>query len=157
MCLALSSQYAQSVCGCCTQKEGVTLWAQLLGSRTKSRNMLAHLASEPSQEWRSFCSISGTAAGTGMALKLPTIGCSCPPTTQACQPTCLALRSQEAISWQASVQMSNWLLAKDQRQHCCPTCCLGFKTDAELFLHLKHTEVHKVKQISQACCHNHAL
>lgn len=39
--------------------------------------------------------------------------------------------------------MANWLVAKDQRQHCCPTCCLGFKTDTELFVHLKHTKVHK--------------
>ena len=79
--------------------------------------------------------------------------------TPACQLTCLALRSQQAISWEASIQMSNWLLAKDQRQHCCPTCCLGFKTDAELFVHLKHTEVHKVEvlQSSQLCFCRHAV
>ena len=65
--------------------------------------------------------------------------------TRACQLTCPALHSQEAISREASIQMANWLLAKDQRQHCCPICCLGFKTDAELFVHLKHTEVHKVR------------
>lgn len=52
------------------QKTGVTLWAQLLGSHTKNRNMLAQPANEPSQEWRSFFSISGTAAGTGMVLQL---------------------------------------------------------------------------------------
>ena len=49
------------------QKGGVTLWAQLHGSHTKDRNMLARPASEPSLEWRSSFSISGTAAGTGMA------------------------------------------------------------------------------------------
>ena len=59
--------------------------------------------------------------------------------------TCLASCSREPISRESSIQMSNWLLAKDQQQHCCPTCCLGFKTDTELFVHLKHTEVHKVE------------
>ncbi len=43
------------------------------------------------------------------------------------------------------MQMSDWLLAKDQKQHCCPTCCLGFKTEPELFVHLKHTAVHQVR------------
>lgn len=51
--------------------------------------------------------------------------------------------------------MANWLLAKDQRQHCCPTCCLGFQSDAELFVHLKHTQIHEVELLpsSQACCY----
>ncbi|DBB07071.1 hypothetical protein WJX77_009304 [Trebouxia sp. C0004] len=51
--------------------------------------------------------------------------------------------SGEAISAEASVQMSAWLLAKDQRQHCCRTCCLGFQTEPELLVHLKHTAVHQ--------------
>ncbi|KAL0045161.1 hypothetical protein WJX82_010566 [Trebouxia sp. C0006] len=51
--------------------------------------------------------------------------------------------SGEAVSAEASVQMADWLLAKDQKQHCCPTCCLGFKTEPELFVHLKHIAVHQ--------------
>lgn len=62
---------------------------------------------------------------------------------------CGAFCSQEAVSLEASVQMSNWLLAKDQGWHCCRTCCLGFQTEAELFVHLKHTAVHKVLILSQ--------
>lgn len=46
------------------------------------------------------------------------------------------------------MQMSDWLLAKDQKQHCCPTCCLGFKTEPELFVHIKHTAVHQVTDTS---------
>ena len=57
----------------------------------------------------------------------------------------------EAISTQASVQLTNWLLAKDQRQHCCPLCCLGFQTEPELYVHLKHTAVHQVNSLSLEC------
>ncbi len=44
--------------------------------------------------------------------------------------------------------MADWLLAKDQKHHCCPTCCLGFKTEPELFVHLKHIAVHQVRGTS---------
>ena len=56
--------------------------------------------------------------------------------------------SSEAISVEASVQLSNWLLAKDQKRHCCLLCCLGFQTEPELFVHLKHTAVHMVTSLS---------
>lgn len=61
---------------CCTQNGGATLQARLLGSHIKTRSMPAHPVSEPSQEWRSFFSISGTAVGTGMSLELPAAGSS---------------------------------------------------------------------------------
>ena len=61
--------------------------------------------------------------------------------------------SQQPISREASLQMSNWLLAKDQRLHCCPTCCLGFQTETELYVHLKHTEVHKVRLLQSLPMH----
>ena len=52
--------------------------------------------------------------------------------------------SHESVALEASIQMSDWLAAKDQGLCCCPTCCLGFQTDTELFVHLRHTAVHKV-------------
>ena len=64
---------------------------------------------------------------------------------------CLMHCRQEPISREASIQMSNWLLAKDLRQPCCPVCCLGFKTDIELFVHLKHTKVHEVSTACALC------